>query len=139
MTEIGAALGLTQIRHIEEDTERRIAIIDRYQTELAGAALEFPDLTPDSRPSGHKCIAVLPEGISRDGLKRALLSHGVQLGRGVYEKPLHKQPVFEEFSRGGEYDMADSFASRHLCLPLWRFMEDPDVSRVIDCLQVELA
>lgn len=138
ITEIGAALGLAQIRRIEEDTDRRAAIITRYQTELAGTVLEFPALTPGSRPSGHKCIAILPENISRDALKKALLSRGVQLGRGVYEKPLHQQPLFEE-SKRGRYKMADSFASRHLCLPLWRFMEERDVSRVIDSLQAELA
>ncbi len=138
ITEIGAALGLAQIRHIEKDTDRRATIISRYQTELAGTALEFPDLAPDSRPSGHKCIVILPENISRDALKKALLSRGVQLGRGVYEKPLHQQPIFENSKRGGEYRMADSFASRHLCLPLWRFMEDRDVSKVIDSLRAEL-
>lgn len=139
MTEIGAALGLAQMKRLEEDTEARTRIINRYMLELAGTALEFPDLAPGSRPSGHKCIAILPENISRIELKDALLSRGVQLGRGVYEAPLHKQPLFKDFGENGDYKAADSFASRHVCLPLWRLMEDTKVSKVIDSLQSELS
>lgn len=137
MTELGAAVGLAQIRHVEADTDRRVSIIRRYQNELSGTGLEFPESGPDDRPSGHKCIAITPEGVSRDGLKQLLLARGVQLGRGVYEMPLHQQPLFEDAAQG-DYPMAESFAARHLCLPLWRFMGDQDVSRVIEGLRAEL-
>lgn len=138
MTEIGAALGLAQARSIETDNRRRAEVIGRYQTELADTALEFPEQAAGSLPAGYKCIAVLPEGVARDGLKEALKARGILLGKEVYEKPLHRQPVFDEYTTGESYAMADEFASRHICLPLWRFIGDDDVSTVISQLRAEL-
>lgn len=138
MTELGAALGVAQIKNIERDAERRAAIIGRYQTELAGTILKFPEHIVDSLPGGYKCIATLPEGVDRTELKANLRMKGVLLGKEVYEKPLHLQPIFQEWTTGERYPEATRFADRHICLPLWRFMEDADVSLVIDRLQTEL-
>jgi dTDP-4-amino-4,6-dideoxygalactose transaminase len=135
MTEIGAALGTTQIKSLEADTERRAAIIRRYQTELGRTGLQFPELGLESRPSGHKAIAILPEGVSRSGLKQAMMGRGVQMAREVYEKPLHQQPIFQEYaSHPDAYPETTEFADRHVALPLWRHMPDSDVDKVIEQL-----
>lgn len=138
MTEIGAALGLAQSRSIESDNMRRKEIIERYQAELADTILEFPEQATDLRPAGYKCIATLPEGLARDGIKAAMKARGILLGKEVYEKPLHRQPIFEELAVGNQYPIAEDFAARHICLPLWRFINDRDVTRVIEQLHVEL-
>jgi perosamine synthetase len=139
MTEIGAALGLAQIKSLDADTERRAAIIRRYQTELGRTGLQFPQLSLESRPSGHKAIAILPEGISRDGLKLAMKGRGVQLAREVYEKPLHQQQIFQEYVTNPDaYPEATFFAERQVALPLWRHMPDSDVDTVIEQLNEEL-
>lgn len=139
MTEVGAALGLAQLRTLDADTERRAAIIRRYQIELGRTGLQFPQLDPESRPSGHKALAILPEGVSRDGLKRAMKSRGVQLAREVYEKPLHQQPIFQEYVTDQDaYPEATFFAERQVALPLWRHMPDEDVDTVIEQLSEEL-
>jgi len=139
MTEIGAALGLAQIKSLDTDTERRAAIIRRYQTELGKTGLQFPQLDSESRPSGHKALAILPEGVSRDGLKRAMKGRGVHLAREVYEKPLHQQPIFREYVTSPDaYPEATFFAERQVALPLWRHMPDSDVDTVIEQLNKEL-
>jgi dTDP-4-amino-4,6-dideoxygalactose transaminase len=139
MTEIGAALGLAQAKHIDTDNERRAEIINRYRKELSDTVLEFPEQPVDSQPAGYKSIAILPKNIDRERFKAALLSKGVQLGKEVYEKPLHCQPIFKQFASGYAYPVADDFAARHICLPLWRFMKDEDVTTVIEALRAELA
>lgn len=140
MTEIGAALGNAQAKNIHRDTARRAEIITRYSNELSDTILEFPDQSPGSEPSGYKCIAMLPEGgLVREGLKEALKAKGILLGKEVYEKPLHNQPIFKEFVSSGEgYEAADDFADRHISFPLWRFIKDEDVSKVIESVRGEL-
>lgn len=137
MTEMGAALGLAQIASIERDTDRRAEIIDRYQSELKGTGLIFPD-AGEGRPSGYKAIALLPQEISRPIFKESLKRRGILLGKEVYEKPLHKQPVFEAFQGTEDYPIAEAFSEQHVCLPLWRFMEDEDAAAVIKHIQEEL-
>ncbi|WP_028478520.1 DegT/DnrJ/EryC1/StrS family aminotransferase [Nocardia sp. CNY236] len=52
----------------------------------------------------------------------------------VYEQPLHTQPVFSELDVGDRFPLADEFAARHLCLPLWRSMTKDTVTRVIETI-----
>lgn len=130
ITEVGAALAVAQMAHLAEDLLRRRAVIDRYTAHLTAARLTFPTLT--GQVSGHKCVAILDTGLDRERIRGAVLAAGVTLARGVYELPLHHHPVFAEFGHGGAFAAAESFARTHLCLPLWRGMDDHTVDRVID-------
>jgi dTDP-4-amino-4,6-dideoxygalactose transaminase len=133
MTEFGAALGMSQIAAIDRDIRGRRAVIDRYAAELAGPALTFPDIGIGSQVSGHKCIATLAPSVDRHALRKHLAAAGVALGRGVYEVPLHRQPVFADLNQGN-FAVADDFARRHICLPLWRQMSDSTVGQVIEAM-----
>ncbi|MGY1946269.1 DegT/DnrJ/EryC1/StrS family aminotransferase [Nocardia asiatica] len=133
MTELGAALGAAQLDHLDRDLERRRAVIDRYSSALSGPALTFPAL--HGQVSGHKAIAVLAPDIDRRHLRDRVLAAGVELARGVYEQPLHTQPVFAALNVGDRFPVADDFAARHLCLPLWTGMTDDIVARVIDTIE----
>lgn len=132
ITELGAALGTTQLDHLDRDLDRRRAVIDRYSDTLSGSALTFPAL--HGQVSGHKAIALLTPGIDRKQLRDKVFAAGVELARGVYEQPLHTQPVFSALNVGDRFPVADDFADRHLCLPLWRGMTDDMVTPVIDTL-----
>jgi dTDP-4-amino-4,6-dideoxygalactose transaminase len=134
MTEIGAAIGLAQLKTFTKDLKRRNEIIKRYAEELATTALIFPETAPETVLAGYKAIALLPEGLSPASLKKKMLGRGVQLGKEVYEKPLHMQPIFAEAVRGS-YAEAVQFAGQHICLPLWRYMSDQQVSSVILALR----
>lgn len=138
MTEFGAALGISQMATFDRDRRRRREVIDRYAAELAGNALSFPRVDPASNLSGHKCIAVLDPSADREVLRKFMIEQNVTLGRGVYEVPLHRQPLFAELARGQAFDAADAFARRHICLPLWRGMDDLVVSEVIKATKAGL-
>ncbi|MFE3542671.1 DegT/DnrJ/EryC1/StrS family aminotransferase [Nocardia sp. NPDC059177] len=131
LTEIGAALGTIGLDQLTDDTCTRRAIIDRYRRNLAGTGLTFPDIGENNQVSGHKCIALLADDIDRDALRAAAAEHGVTLARGVYEQPLHRQPVFANLNAGDRFAQADDFAARHICLPLWRSMDAGTVEKVI--------
>ncbi|MGY1965528.1 DegT/DnrJ/EryC1/StrS family aminotransferase [Nocardia gipuzkoensis] len=138
MTEIGAATGLAQLDHLDTDIDARRMVIDRYTAHLDGRGLTFPAISSGSRVSGHKCVALLDPGIDRQRLRSMVAEHGVQLARGVYEAPLHVQPVFAELNTGDGFPAADDFAARHICLPLWRGMDTATVDRVIDAVTTSI-
>lgn len=132
MTELGAALGCTELDHLDRDLLRRRAVIDRYSQALSGHGLAFPAV--HGQVSGHKAIAVLDTGLDRNTLRDRAFAAGVQLGRGVYDKPLHTHPVFNGLNIGDPFPVAERFAATHVCLPLWRAMSDDVVSEVITTL-----
>ena len=106
-----------------------------------------PDVDPITL-SGHKFIALAADSEHRARLAARAAAAGVRLARGVYEQPLHRQPILAAIAhpagpagpagaagRRG-YPRADDFADRHLCLPLWRAIPDADVTRTLAALGV---
>ncbi|KZM69802.1 DegT/DnrJ/EryC1/StrS family aminotransferase [Nocardia terpenica] len=137
MTELGAALGAAELNHLDRDRQRRRVVIDRYTAALTDVALlEFPSLA--GQVSGHKAIALLDSGVDRKALRDKVCAEGVVLAQGVYEQPLHRQPLFGGLNVGDGFPGADDFAARHICLPLWRAMTNATVDHVIDTLRVSL-
>lgn len=132
ITEIGAAVGRTQLVSLAADVERRAAVIARYADLLSDVdEVEIPHLPGRQVPSGYKAVAVLRDPAARAALRDHLAAHGVSVPKLVYATPLHRQPVFAEYA-GGAFPAADAFCETHLCLPLWRGIDADQVEYVAD-------
>ena len=130
MTELGAALGVIQLRKLPEMLGRRQAVYDVIATALDDAGLEYVSTRHMDMASQYKMIVLLPDG--RDGatVKKALAAEEVFLGGTVYELPCHRQPVFESVSPGGEYPVADKWCPDHICPPVTSGMTIEDAGVV---------
>jgi perosamine synthetase len=86
MTDMQAALGLSQLELLDEILERRAELSERYSAELAGIpGLELP-FTPADRVRTWQSYCVRLTGdaaVGRDQLMRSLLEAGVPTRRGV--------------------------------------------------------
>jgi dTDP-4-amino-4,6-dideoxygalactose transaminase len=139
LTECGAAIGLAMLPSLAHDTAERLRMMDRYERELAGCpGLTFPQLPSGSKPSGYKSVAMLELGLNRAKFSALLAENGVTISRPVYEVPLHRQPVFQQWI-SGSFPMADDFCDRHICLPLWRFLSNEQQTAVIGALRASCA
>src|SRR5207244_8853433 len=69
------------------------------------------------RSSWYKYIGYLPPTVDRATFKAALKERGVSLAGGVYDLPLHRQPVFEALGVKTDLPRADDVCRRHVCLP----------------------
>ena len=78
-----------------------------------------------------------PKERQRDQIKAIMKEHGVSLPGGVYETPLHRQPVFETMA-AGSFPVADDLCARHICLPLYYGMTEEEARQVIEALQIAL-
>ena len=132
MNEFAAAVGLTQLRRLDEFIAWRGHIADIYSEMLR----DVPELTPvvsQDRSSWYKYIVLLPKEVDRQALKAAVREKGVRLSGEVYETPLHKQPVFA--SRDiRDCPVAEDICAHHVCLPLFYSMKDEEATYVVDTL-----
>ncbi|MDO8526438.1 MAG: DegT/DnrJ/EryC1/StrS family aminotransferase [Deltaproteobacteria bacterium] len=137
MSEPNAAIGLVQIRRLPEILKKRAAIAKFYDESLAncdfGKALKVPS---DSFSNYYKYIFVPNKQLQdRGAFKKAFKEKtGVSLTGEVYELPLHKQPVFQQWS-GGSFPVADDLCARHICLPLFPSMTAEEATHVIASLK----
>lgn len=138
MSEFEAALGLILLRNLTEDCLQRTAAIRRYRT-ASVAGLTFPELRAGEVLSGYKCIAMLDDASWREPLRQRMLADGIKLDREVYSVPLHRQPVFTHLINGQHFPVADDFAARHICLPMWRGIGPDVIDTVVEGLRKNLS
>ena len=124
MTEYAAALGLVQLERMIARRDHMQAIVKRYAARFASAAqMTIVQDAENTIASGYKCIAVARSKEVKQRLVKSIRENGVEPTRCVYEMPLHQQPLFvHAVQKGQQFPVADDFAGRHVCLPLWRTM-----------------
>ncbi len=140
LSEVHAAIGLAQFRRLGEFIDHRNAIARIYDEELGRIEGIRPVRSAEgSRNNYYKYIAMLPDGVDRAALKKALReNHDVGLSGEVYETPLHIQPVFEQF-RDRDLPGAERICARHICLPVSAVMTEDDARYTVESLATALA
>ena len=135
MSEPHAIIGLKHLERLPAMIADRQRIAAIYDEALA----DFREIAPLRVPDGgvsnyYKYVAVMRRQRDRKELKAQLRERfGVSLSGEVYEDPLHKQPVFEQYARG-PLPMAEDLCARHICLPIYSGMEEDEARQVIEAL-----
>lgn len=136
MAEFCAAVGLVHLRRLDEFIAWREKIAGLYTQGLGSKACVTPVL-PVDRSSWYKYIALLPPGVDRERVRAAMQARGIGLPGGVYDTPLHRQPIFGEVQGG--FPVADDICPRHICLPLYYGMTEEETRYVVEALSSTLA
>lgn len=133
MNEFCAAMGLCNLRHIDDEIARRRAIAERYHSHLDGVdGLQLSAVQPDVRPN-YAYFPVLFEdrvfGASREEVLGRLAEDGILARKYFY-------PLTSAFSAfRGQYDPQETpvalHVSRHiLTLPIYAGLAMEDVDRI---------
>jgi perosamine synthetase len=139
LTDIACALGLSQLKKLQENLLRRREIAARYAAafrELAAVAL--PGVRPDVNPAWHLYPVRLNLerlSASRAQVFRALRAENI--GVNVHYIPVHRHPYYRDrFGyRDGEYRIAENAYERLISLPMFHGMSDQDADDVICAVQ----
>jgi dTDP-4-amino-4,6-dideoxygalactose transaminase len=130
MDEMRAALGLVQLRHLEEQNAQRARIVASYREALDGVnglAMPFPG-SADVLPSHHLAVLILPERCSRDDFRTSLAEQRVQTS--VHYPPIHTFSAYDLLGSRRPLPVTESLAPRLVTLPLYPHMTSTDVSVV---------
>jgi dTDP-4-amino-4,6-dideoxygalactose transaminase len=138
MTDIQAALGLHQLRRIDEFQRRRAELVARYQERLA----DLPEIIrPSARDDVVHAWHLYPVRLRLDMLRinrseaiEQLRERGI--GTSVHYIPVHLHPYYREtFGVGpGDFPVAEAAYDGLISLPLYTRMTDADVDRVSEAL-----
>lgn len=138
MTEIHAALGISQLARLDEYVARRNAQARRYDQALKGLPLQLPTVQPQNRSAFHLYVVrLLPQVLARkshaevfDSLRR----RGV--GVNLHYMPVHLHPYYRELGfTSGQYPEAEAYAESALTLPLFPIMTPKQQDAVVTALQ----
>ena len=142
-SEVTAAFLLAQLEDADAILRRRLQLWDRYYTLFGDPSLAVLDIGRPHVPAGcrhnaHMFYVLLPEGIDRPALLRAMNERGVNTV--FHYVPLHSSPAGRRFGRtSGDLAVTDRLSARLIRLPLWADMADADQDLVVEVFASSLA
>lgn len=117
MTDIHAALGISQMSQLDVWVERRSALARRYDHLLKGLPLGLPIVKAERRSSWHLYV-VRVAAASRHAIFAAMRAAGI--GVNVHYTPVHLQPYYKHLGfMLGQFPKGESHGMEALTLPLY--------------------
>ena len=138
LTDLQAALGVSQLRKVEKFKTRRNEIINKYNE--AFCDIKYLKIPPIAEADSCFHLYVVRIDYAAIKLNRAEVMENLRekrIGTQVHYIPVHLQPYYrKEFGYSyGDYPVAENFYSQVLSLPLYPGMSDEDVDLVIAALK----
>jgi perosamine synthetase len=133
LTDLQAAIGVVQLRHLEQLTARRIAHARYLSARLADCeALVLPQVRPGYRHVYHQ-YTVRVRG-DREAAARQLAEAGV--GTGVhYPIPVHQQPLYRDLGYADHLPEAERASREVLSLPVHPALSATDLATTVDAVR----
>lgn len=133
LSDLHAALGLTQLAKIDRLLERRRTVANALTDALAECdAIELPREYPGNWHTWHLYVIRLRLErlrVDRDEFIRALRAENI--GTSVHFIPVHRHPFFQPYQRDGvALPRADDYYARCISLPIFPDMTAEDVRDV---------
>lgn len=137
MTELQAALGVSQLERLDEYVARRNALAARYGDLLADLPLTAPWQHPDNYSGRHLYVIRLDLERSPSSHRQvfeALRSQGV--GVNLHYIPVHLQPYYRQMGFAeGDYPEAEAYYREAISLPLFPTMSEEQQDTVVAVLK----
>ena len=137
ITDIQAALGLSQLAQLETFSARRRELADRYDSALKELPLRPLVRDPQGVSGWHLYMIRLDLDaipVNRRQVFESLRAQGV--GVNVHYIPVHLQPDYIKLGfSAGMYPEAESYYEEAITLPLFPAMKDDDVTTVREALK----
>lgn len=133
MTDIQAALGLSQLARIDEFVQRRHAIAEKYDAALRNTSCVTPRQHQENYSACHLYVIRIPKhsGKSRREVFEALRNAGI--GVNVHYIPVHLQPYYRKLGfAAGDFPAAEAYYQEAISLPMYYGLTDEAQDYVIE-------
>ena len=133
MTELQAALGVSQMHELDRFIARRHELVACYDSGLNNVPIVRPWQHPDSHSAFHLYVIQVAEGarMDRRQLFDALRGAGILIN--VHYIPIHLQPIYQRMGfRSGDFPEVEAYYARAISLPLYAGLTDSDQDYVIE-------
>ncbi len=135
LTDLQAALGLSQLQRIEEIIQERTTIYETYVNELSDCPLTFLRVPTKSISSFHLAIIRLedPSPLHHSNIFKALRE--AKIGVQLHYMPIHLQPYFRNLGfQIGQFPHAEFYAKNAISLPIYPGLDWKNISYVVSTL-----
>lgn len=136
ITEVQAALGLSQLGRLSSMHEQRKRLAERYDRLLGLLPLILPCRQPDRDSAWHLYAVEIDDqrtSATRDAVFAAM--RAARIGVNVHYIPIHTQPYYERLGfKTDDFPASVRYFRRALSIPLFPQLSHPDQDRVVEVL-----
>ena len=123
---VNAAIGRVQLKHLDEKNTRRREIVSIYRKNLVQDCI-----LPENKDGKSVFHQIVLKHEKRDDIREELTKN--EIGSAIYyEKPIHQQPIYEDYN----YELVNSekFSKLILSLPSYPQLTDDQALEICDCV-----
>lgn len=133
MTDIAAALGLSQLKKVERWNSIRNKIANRYIESFSSIKeIDFQLFNHKQYYSSYHLFVVLIE--NRDEIFKKMLSEGI--GVNVHYIPIHYHPFYKELGfKKGQFQNSENYYKRAMTIPLFPSLTSKEQGHIISILK----
>jgi len=134
LTDIQAALGIVQMKKIEEINAKRSKIATRYLTGLSSlSGIELPGLPEYEHTHSWHLFVIKITSMERPAFMEALAEENI--GYGLHFPACHALSYIQKLYGSIDLPVTQEVSGKILSLPLYPGMDDEQVERVIDMVK----
>ncbi len=137
MTDIAAAIGICQLRHLPQFNAVRAANARQLSEGLAGIpGIQVPFVSPGSGHVFHQYTIRVTRGsgISRDDFRSRLGERGITT-EVYYPTPVHRQPLYRKLGYDDSLPVAEQAAQEVVSLPVHPALSREDIRYIIESIR----
>ncbi|MDC6455597.1 UDP-4-amino-4,6-dideoxy-N-acetyl-beta-L-altrosamine transaminase [Candidatus Pseudothioglobus singularis] len=136
MTDLEAALGISQLNRLDQFIEKRHVLRNRYDSLLK----ELPVIRPYQSSDNYSAMHLYP--IQIDDTRHSQVFDKLRkgnIGVNVHYIPIHTQPFYKQFGfQEGDFPIAESYYAKAISLPIFDQMTFDDQNKVVKVLMSAL-
>jgi UDP-4-amino-4,6-dideoxy-N-acetyl-beta-L-altrosamine transaminase len=133
MTEMQAALGLSQMQRLSLFVKRRRGLAKRYNELLSDLPVTLPQQLADSASSWH--LFIVRFNLNKIGKTQSQIfdeCRAAGIGVNLHYIPVHLQPYYSDLGfKQGDYPAAEAYYANAISIPLFHSMTDTQQDEVV--------
>ena len=134
MTDIQAAIGIEQMKRLDDLLARRRAVAGRYNAAFCRSAYIQTPAQPVYAQHSYQSYAIRLRPacrVERDEVMRGLIEAGITCRRGI--PPIHLEPFYRDRARVA-LPVTEAVAAESIFLPMYASLTEADQTRVVDAV-----
>ena len=141
MTDLAAALGLSQLERLDERGACRNALARRYDGLLSALPVALPSIRRGNTSAFHLYVIRLrPNAAQRTQRDVFEALRHRDIGTTLHYRPVHLQPYYRKLGfTPGMYSQAEAYAREAITLPLYPALTESDQDTVVEAVREALA
>ena len=136
MTELQAALGLSQMTQLDTVVARRHQLVKQYANLLEGLPLDTPWQHLDSHSSFHLYVVQLQATCQRTHKEVFESLRAQQIGVNLHYIPVHTQPYYAKMGfKANDFEQSQQYYAKSISIPMYASFSDAQQVQVVNALR----